>query len=279
MKRTRLITTVTAMAVAASLCSCTTIGSQTEETTESAAETTTAAAEETTQDSEATEEVTEETEAEVEEEITEDDALSYDAQIDTIVNCKDTWFSDPFGEDYYFAVTDYDNNGRLEINYATIGGSGAYTIASIYEVNEDNSGITECRPDVESTDGFFYPDMISDVPVRVFFDGTKYTYIFSDFVHISNLESTLFTDAFVLENGKIKIDSLASWYQHEDGTEKFTNGEDEEIDQETFENIVDTVFADQQEISKVLTWIPVSESEDLRSDLFESLGGFVGAVG
>ena len=47
---------------------------------------------------------------------------------------------------WFYAFTDLDHNGRLEVIAATTQGSGVFTYGHLYEVAEDFSGVNDCCP-------------------------------------------------------------------------------------------------------------------------------------
>lgn len=67
---------------------------------------------------------------------------SLEDQINCIVNSRSTWAITNPSDSEYYAITDFDNDGRYEILCVTTGGSGKYTQSYIYEVNGECTGVT-----------------------------------------------------------------------------------------------------------------------------------------
>ncbi len=60
---------------------------------------------------------------------------------------------DPWSDPWFYTVTDLDHNGRLEILAATTQGTGIFTYANYYEVNETGTALVDCCPGDEETEG------------------------------------------------------------------------------------------------------------------------------
>ena len=66
-------------------------------------------------------------------------AINVEKQIDVIMNNIDTWnlsTDEDIYAPYGYAITDLDQNGRLEIIASSCQGTGIYTYSNYYEVNE-----------------------------------------------------------------------------------------------------------------------------------------------
>ena len=133
------------------------------------------------------------------------------AQIDLIVDNRDLWLA-LAEEDAYdvwaYTVTDLDQNGRLELIAAAMGGTGQYTSAYFYEVSESFDALDLCI--YETTEGDSQADLITD-SVPVYEDpqtGTLY-YVFDDFLKNGAAEYYENKRALFLENSQVKTLPLA----------------------------------------------------------------------
>jgi len=112
-------------------------------------------------------------------------------------------------ETWFYAITDLDRNGRLEVLTASLQGSGMYTYVVCREVNETCTGLTFCHDNLAEGDA--WPDIIKDslTYYRNPANGL-YTYVCEDVVrdgaahHITTLES------FCLDSMRIDVRRLAS---------------------------------------------------------------------
>ncbi|MBO7426993.1 MAG: hypothetical protein J6U23_15115 [Clostridiales bacterium] len=199
-----------------------------------------------------------------------------DPQIDLIASLKDTWFtpSDDHAT-FYYCVTDFDHNGRLEINCASMQGSGYFTSARFFEVNEACDGLTECSLPNDDFEGFLFPDIITDEPIEVYTDGNTYTYIFDDTVVTNSDESSLYTNTFSINNTYINIFVIAEKTSRSDGS-IFYSDFSRVLDESEYQSILDNPVPGQTKSTCYLGWIPTSNTEDLNALLKGSYQTFLG---
>ena len=77
---------------------------------------------------------------------TQTQVTDYKKQIDVIMNNIDMWnlyTEDNTYNPYGYAITDLDQNGRLEIIASSCQGTGLYTYSNYYEVNERLDGLNK----------------------------------------------------------------------------------------------------------------------------------------
>lgn len=92
------------------------------------------------------------------------------------------------GCEYSFAVTDLNQNGRVELIVATNQGTGLYTYADIREVNESGDGLDLLPSPLGEGDA--YPDFILDtMPVYYNEASDEYLYVCDDVVRFSAFSS------------------------------------------------------------------------------------------
>ena len=193
--------------------------------------------------------------------------LSVEEQIALFVSNRDMWYPK---EDYYvpysYAVTDLDQNGRLEILVNVCMGTGFFSQNSAWEVNEAGDGISSC--------GEIFEDQTSQidlgattVPVYLDAEGTLY-YIVSDYIREGWAYNVTLDFSMQLQEGQLVIRPLASaaCEAYEDGTQIFTyrSGSGDEISQEEYEQMADTVFAEAKAMVATFGWqSKVLEETDL----------------
>lgn len=142
-----------------------------------------------------------------------------DAQLQLIAESSDLWYADSEYEEWWYAVTDLDRDSSLEMIAASMQGSGLYTRFSIYEVNEDCTGLNLLPDTLEQ--GESGPDLIVDSAQTVEQDGSVY-YYFEDVLRISPAEHLVTKEILSLENGQVVIRPIASAHT---GPEFDENGE------------------------------------------------------
>ncbi len=182
-----------------------------------------------------------------------------DQQLRIIADNSDIWLKDAESAAFGFAVTDLDQNGRLEIIGSACQGTGLYTTSQIWEVNEQLNGI-EPLP-IEIKEGDSQADiMVPSVPV--FFDSANhiYYYIFDDVIRNGAAEYYENKRAVFLQDGKIQEKPLA--FKHtlysdpntKTGTVTITDADNRTIDEKTFEDIGSQVFSKLEKHQAHFSW-------------------------
>lgn len=106
---------------------------------------------------------------------------SVEGQLSLLLNQSDVWLvnSGDESEKYYYTVTDFDQNGRLELFAASTQGTGIFTYGSLYEVSEDYTSLTECH--TPCTDEGDLPEVIiNSVPGAYDPNSGTYHYLFTN---------------------------------------------------------------------------------------------------
>lgn len=144
----------------------------------------------------------------------------YSDQIDTIVQNKDTWcFTMPadageeFGyneSDYYYWITDLDQNGYLEVIRSSTTGNGGYYNNDYYEVSPDGKSLIK----VETDEGEDAPaaDLWSIGEYsRGYYDAKTGTYHYPqpDHTHGSAVDTSDAQLDTVLSKGKVTINTIS----------------------------------------------------------------------
>ena len=145
-------------------------------------------------------------------------AMPAEQQKQLIMNHYEKWaYTEPWESPWFYTFTDLDHNGRLEVIAACLQGTGFYTYAHIWEVNEDYSGIDLCELTMEE-EGSSFPDIIID-SMPSYYDAStgRYSYICEDLVRGGFAEYYFSTNAICLHNGMIDVQTLASRYEYQSG--------------------------------------------------------------
>lgn len=142
---------------------------------------------------------------------TQTQVTDYKKQIDVIMNNIDMWnlyTEDNTYNPYGYAITDLDQNGRLEIIASSCQGTGLYTYSNYYEVNERLDGLNKIERNNE--EGNSEADIMT-ATAKVFIDKDKneYHYIFDDLVRNGAAEYYENKQDIVLKNGKLSENAIA----------------------------------------------------------------------
>lgn len=145
------------------------------------------------------------------EEATEPSPSDPQEQLKLLMHTVDTWKAEDFGgsEVYYYAVTDLDWNGRLEIIAASTQGTGIFTYGTMYEVSEDFSSVVKCdTPCDHNTD---LPEItVESTPAAYDAESGCYDYLFTNDTRNGAAEHYQSIVALRLQNGVLSSTVLAN---------------------------------------------------------------------
>ena len=178
-------------------------------------------------------------------------------QLNVILNNKELWYKDDEFDKYSYAVTDLDQNGRLEIISSICQGTGLYTYTTIYEVNETLDRLSLCESNLEEYDS--QADIIKDA-WNVFYDkeNSKYYYIFDDVTRNGMAEVYENKRYFSLNNGNIVEEYLvrkSTIYQNGTPEITFTDVNDNVITEEEYNNFENQHFANLEKMIVNIEWL------------------------
>ena len=214
-------------------------------------------------------------------------ASSEEAQLTLIAQNASLWLGDTsFGDTYQYAVTDLDQNGRLEILTSSLQGTGLYTYSTFHEVNKTMDGLDSC-PMAGLSEGDSQPDIqVSQAGGR--FDpasGVRY-YLFTDLLRNGAAEQYEFLHALSLSEGTVRIQPLggASYLTAEDGTvsASYALADGTAIDEADFLTLSEDAFPGCEPFQASFCWIGGPDGTDpavlgesaLQKELARSLAGF-----
>ena len=137
------------------------------------------------------------------------DPLSVEGQLKTIAEAKDKIVTyDNEDENYHYAITDLDQNGRLELIVST-GMFGAEHITGnwYYKISKDGSKLKKCKGKAFGNEGH---DICDDIDT-VYIDPKKhnYYYIVHGITHVSGAENYDSVGFLQLKNGTLTDNYLA----------------------------------------------------------------------
>lgn len=219
---------------------------------------------------------------------TEENKDSLENQIQIFAEQSSLWKApaDNTLEVYLYAVTDLDQNGRLELISTLCQGTGQYTYSTFYEINGAFNGMDSCE---RTLAGWESEADIAVDSVPVFYDAGEnlYYYIFNDFIKNGAARYYRNKRAVFLNNGVIEENFLAfhsAEYQDTAtaASRYFRLGEEKEtveISDEEYLNIEDAVYAGLERKTAQIAWFSLYEKENISKEkladmLTESLEGF-----
>ena len=153
-----------------------------------------------------------------------------------------------YAPDWYYAFTDLDHNGLLEVLSASTQGSGIFTYAHFYEVLPDGSGVRNlyhADGEIEGPDD--WPEIILDT-LPCYYDSAadRYYYVCSNDVRDGAWHGMTQLAALSLKDGTATIETLAAMDVQltEDGEQRtYTDGEGKPISEEDYNSAVERRFA------------------------------------
>ena len=214
------------------------------------------------------------------------ETINVEKQIDVIMNNIDTW-SLSTDEDIYapygYAITDLDQNGRLEIIASSCQGTGIYTYSNYYEVNESLNGLNKIERNVE--EGSSEADIMIPT-VKVFIDkaSNEYHYIFDDLVKVGAAEYYENKQDIVLKNGKLYEKAIAyrnTIYTDSNPNVTLKDANNKEITAEDYALIENKLFSNLELKFANIEWVSTTDvdfssvsGDELKNKLIESYEKF-----
>lgn len=186
-------------------------------------------------------------------------------QIRLLMNQADRWkqADEPGITPYYYAVTDLDWNGRLEIIAASTQGTGIFTYGAIYEISEDFTSVQAC--DMPFGEGESLPELIMNFVPAAFDPATgTYYYVFKDDYRNGAAEYGQTIMPLSLRNGAVTIETLAWMHlQAADGTtqEEYRTSEGE-ITPAAYEAAITGFQAQREGFTANFEWFTFSAQVD-----------------
>lgn len=213
-------------------------------------------------------------------------AINVEKQIDVIMNNIDTWnlsTDEDIYAPYGYAITDLDQNGRLEIIASSCQGTGIYTYSNYYEVNESLNGLNKIERNVE--EGSSEADiMIPTVKVFINKATNEYHYIFDDLVKVGAAEYYENKQDIVLKNGKIYEKAIAyrnTVYTDSNPNVTLKDANNKEITAEDYALIENKLFSNLELKFANIEWVSTTDvdfssvsGDELKNKLIESYEKF-----
>ena len=192
--------------------------------------------------------------------------INADTQFELIAEKINIWKLKDFDttdtpEAFKYAVTDLDNNGRLEIFSAASTGSSYATSANLYEVNEELTDLTllhetgymseDVEPDfiVDSTDCYINPETMERF------------YIYSNSHRFDGEEILLTKGYFFLTDEDMDKYWLINKTVKTDGSYSYKDCDDFSLTEEEFNNYMDKHYAGYAKLTATFGWNDFANAE------------------
>ena len=174
---------------------------------------------------------------------------------------------------WFYAVTDLDHNGRLELLAASVQASSLLPAAKVWELNADRSALQPCKLNIAENEVF--ANILTD-SAETRYDKAKdaWFYLVNDFYQVSAEDAFVVKSAVVLDSGELEYGALAYEDIGPSGS-RFTDTNDNAITVEDFGNIGDRFFKDSQKSSTSFEWFTAAEASQL-SAFADSYAVFTG---
>ena len=201
-------------------------------------------------------------------------ALSPEKQLQVMADHVQDWMVADEWDWWGYTVTDLDQNDQLELIVCQIQGTGAYTSNTIWQVNADGSGLSQCKTS-DSCQPVFQPDDFQGTPTSTIHvyqnqsDGV-YTYILED----SNKDGAAHyyesKRAVSLKDGALKGFFLGyrNTEYDENGQEQVTyeDAQEQAISQKDYDKIEQSYFGSLQPCTATLSWLDCVPGDQLAVD-------------
>lgn len=177
----------------------------------------------------------------------------YAWQIQAIYDNRDIWKlsdEDNVDSDWYcdYAITDFDQDGYLEVCKCVQYNNGPVTTIWIYEVSEDGT-IVELESELDDPDVDYksvcYPDIKYRPYANYIEEDGEYKYIFYD-CRSYGLTGGVFFDFgyLVIRDNKVDYDIVCTMFSDAEDNWLYYDGEGNEINEEEFNNLQDNYSGD-----------------------------------
>ena len=179
-----------------------------------------------------------------------------------------TFDEEDYTPDWYYAFTDLDHNGLLEVLAASTQGSGMFTYVHFYEVLPDGSGVRNlCQADEETDGPDAWPEIVLDsIPCYYDSSSDRYYYVCTDVFRDGAAHSISTTTALSLKDGVAELEYLASMEieMTDEGEQKtYTDGKANPITEEEYNKAVENRFGGMEKSELKPEWNAIEASEDL----------------
>lgn len=177
---------------------------------------------------------------------------------------------------YAVTVTDYDQNGLLEIVFSNNNNSGNYTYSYMYEMKSDLSGLEEVKYGQVDEDEYTQPDIIVN-EAKVFKDDKGYHYVFDDLTRSGYVWLHCAKQVFTKKDNSISVDTLGhlTAANNEESENEFIveiyDANDNIINIGDYRKLDSEKLSDSEELKLTMNWEYVEDASELSVDMLRKL--------
>jgi len=171
---------------------------------------------------------------------------------------RNTWLPQELQyETWYYAITDLDHNGRLEVLTASLQGTGLYTWVKVWEMNESCTGLVQC-PD-NTREGEAWPDIIKET-LTSWHDPVsgRWSYVCEDYLRDGAARYYTAQQSFCLDHGRVELNTLASmeevYTDESHSTKNYFDANGAAAAEQDYNSAVQRAFAGQEQGTLTLSW-------------------------
>ncbi len=198
-------------------------------------------------------------------------ALSPEKQLQVMADHVQDWQVADEWDWWGYTVADLDQDDQLELIVSQIQGTGGYTTNTVWQVNDDGSGLSQVKTQ-DSCQPVFQPDDFQGTPTSTLrayqnqSDGV-FTYILEDSNKDGAAHYYQSKRAIALKDGALKGFFLG--YQNteydENGQEQVTyqDAQEQTISQQDYDQVEQRYFGDFQPCTATLSWLDCVPGDQL----------------
>ena len=190
--------------------------------------------------------------------------IPQEEQIQILEANRQLWaFHEFYESPWFYAFTDLDVNGRLEVIAASTQGSGIFTYVNFYEVRADGSGIDNLyHADVEIEGPDDWPEIVVD-SLPCYYDAAedRYWYPCEGVTHDGYAHQYYAWQALSLKDGVADWEFIASrnvdWDENGSDTTECRDAQGNVISLQDYDSAVERRFAGMQAMELKMSWTQV----------------------
>lgn len=212
-------------------------------------------------------------------------AASIEEQIQIIVDNEQIWLDestdlDPW-DDMHYAITDLNQDGRLEliVTTGTIG-SGAFTYSDFYQVDKSQKKLVKCK----MSENYALPDLYQK-QCKVYYDKNKntYNYLFYDGIGGAMSDCGREEGFFLISGNSVKIKNIRGVYVCYNKKKKktvktyykYVNGKQKDTTKKSYKKAMKKAIRNKECKKASFQWVRLSKKDkDYTKKFMKSYQGF-----
>ena len=201
----------------------------------------------------------------------EEPVLSTADQVALIARERGLWLPDEewYFQPYSYAITDLNQNGRVEILVSCCQGTDIFTLTDVFEVSENGDSLIRCNN--SQGEGASQADLIvSKAPVYYNAEENSYTYLFYDYMRSGWAWNGEEARAVTLLEGQLVEQLIAGMFNEYDEeancTSEYYRADGASIDEAAYQTAVAEYFKECVEMEALFAWQNIDYDEAYAMD-------------